>query len=100
MAVGLLTLWMEPDMDEKTTTAEYLSQVLTEGIQQRADSITDAETAVTATVEAAMPVLTGQLNLSMFLLCMLAKERGATSDAEIQDKASEILRDFSIRLPE
>jgi hypothetical protein len=37
----------------------------------------------------------GQLNLSMLLLNMLARERGATSDTEVEDKASAILRELS-----
>jgi hypothetical protein len=36
----------------------------------------------------------------MFLLYKLAMEQGATTNAEIQSKAKEILREFSIGLPD
>ncbi len=60
----------------------------------------DAVGDVATTVEATVTALAGQLNLSMFLLQLLAKQQGATSEAEVHSKATEILQELSLRLPE
>ena len=81
MAIEFLTVWMEPD---HAAAAVHITDVIHDPDQP----------------EAAGMAVTGLLNLSKFLLFRLAREHGATSDDEIQGKASEILRELSLRLPE
>lgn len=81
MAVEFLTLWLEPDRD---AAAAHIASVVHDLDQP----------------DAAVLAMAGQLNLGVFLLYMLAKERGATGETELQDKAREILRELSLRLPE
>jgi hypothetical protein len=80
-AIEFLTVWMEPD---HAAAAVYITDVIHDPDQP----------------EAAGAAVTGLLNLSKILLFKLAREQGATSDAEIQGKAGEILRELSLRLPE
>jgi hypothetical protein len=80
MAIEFLMLWMEPDRD---AAAAHVTSVVHDPDQP----------------DAAVLAMAGQLNLSQILLFKLAMARGAKSDAEVQDKASEILRELSLRLP-
>ena len=80
-AVEFLQLWLEP---EREAAAAQIAKVMCDPNQP--------ETATTA--------LAAQLNLSMFLLYMLAQERGATSETEIQNAADRILHELAIRLSE
>lgn len=80
-AIEFLTLWMEQD---RPAAAAHIAKVTNDPDEP----------------EAAYLAVAGQLNLSMVLLYMLAKEQGATTNAEFQSKANEILREFSLGLPE
>ncbi|MBV9060803.1 MAG: hypothetical protein JOZ09_16845 [Pseudonocardiales bacterium] len=91
-AVEFLTLWM--DSDERAAI-EHIGWVLLNH-----DLPGDAVGDVATTVEATVTALAGQLNLSMFLLHLLAEELGATNEDEVQGKATEILQELSLRLPE
>jgi hypothetical protein len=81
VAIEFLTLWMEPGDDAGQRAAEHITHVLHE----------EGEDPVS--------VIAGQLNLSMLLVLHLAKERGAT-EADMLQKAREILRDWSPQLRE
>jgi hypothetical protein len=91
-AVEFLTLWMEAD---ERAADEHIGWVLLHH-----DLPGDAVGDVATTVEATVTALAGQLNLSMFLLQLLAKQQGATSEAEVHGNAREILQELSLRLPE
>jgi hypothetical protein len=79
-AVQFLTLWMESDVAARWSAAEHFHRVLN-----------DPEG------PGAMSIIAGHCNLSMLLVLMLAKERGAK---DIEAKAREILRELSRDLPE
>lgn len=91
-AVEFLTLWMDSD---DRAAIEHIGRILV-----NRDLPDGAIADVATTVEAAITALAGQLNLSMFLLRALAETHGATSDAEIRAKSSELLQRLSIALPE
>ena len=77
VAVECLTLWMEPHRPGAALHIALLKQDPAE-----ADAM-----------------IVGLLNLSHKLLLKLAKERGATP-YDLREKASEILCDLSLKLPE
>jgi hypothetical protein len=82
VAIEFLTLWLEPgEQGARRQTADHIARVLYE----------EGEDPVS--------VIAGQLNLGMLLVLRLAKERGAT-EADMFQKAADILRDLSRRLPE
>ena len=77
VGVECLTLWMESDRPSAALHVALLRQ-----------DPADAD-----------EMIVGLLNLSHKLLLKLAKERGATP-FDVREKASEILSDLSLRLPE
>lgn len=85
LAIEFLTVWMD-DSDEEMAFS-HVTNVICADHQMSA-------------LEMSAAAVTGLLNVSKILLVRLAQARGAMSDAEIQDKASEILRELSLRLPE
>lgn len=80
VAVECLTLWLEPGVEARHNAASHISDLMHDegglGSNQ---------------------VVTGLLNLSMFLALELAKERGAE---DLLEGAREYLRGLSPRLPE
>ncbi len=82
IAIEFLTLWIEPGTKARLTAAEHIASVLREPGGDDLDG-----------------VVAGHLNLAMFLLFMLAKERGAT-EGEVLAMSRDIIRDLSRGLPE
>jgi hypothetical protein len=81
VAVECLTLWLEP-ASERLNAAKHIAELAHDPDGPGADRI-----------------ITGLLNLSMWLVLDLAKERGATAE-DMRERAMEYLRDFSRQLPE
>jgi hypothetical protein len=79
LAVEFLTLWLESD---RQGAAQHIERVVSDPSGPAVHSI-----------------IAGQCNLGMFLVLMLAKERGAGAD-NIMETAHGILRDLSRDLPE
>jgi hypothetical protein len=77
VAIEFLTLWMESD---RQSAAEHIAHVLDDPNGPGAQS-----------------VIVGQLNLGMLLVFELAHAQGAE---DIRERAGEILRNLSPRLPE
>jgi hypothetical protein len=82
VAVEFLTLWMESGDDARWRAMEHITKV----VHDRAGPGPDS-------------VIVGLLNLSMLTLFTLAQERGAAPD-DIHKRAGDILRDWSVQLPE
>ena len=82
-AVEFLTLWLEPGVEARQSAAAHITRV----------------TGQDPTGEWARTVA-GLLNLSMFLVLMLAEARGARTDDEVSDEAQVVLSELSLRLPE
>lgn len=80
-AAEVLQLWLKP---EREAAAAHIARMMCDPNQPE-----------TATIAVA-----AQLNLSMFLLYMLAQKCGATSETEIMQAAEEILRELAIGLSE
>jgi hypothetical protein len=80
IAVEFLTLWLHSD---RTAAAEHIDRVLKDP---------DGPTKDHAVV--------GLLNLAMLLLLQLAREQGASTYQEINDRASIVLAELSLALPE
>jgi hypothetical protein len=86
LAIEFLTVWMD-DSDEEMAFSHITNVIC-------------ANRPEVSALEMSAAAVTGLLNVSKILLVRLAQARGAMSDAEIQDKASEILCELSLRLPE
>jgi hypothetical protein len=80
VAIECLTLWMEPGPEARVDAVEHIVR-----LQYDPDS------------PGGNNVIPGLLNLSMMLLLSLAEEQGAE---DIQQRAREILREWSPQLPE
>jgi hypothetical protein len=81
IAVECLTLWLEPGPFARAKAVKH---------------ITDIRNASAASAD---EVIAGLLNLSMMPVIDLAIQRGATQDDAL-DRAGDILRDWSPRLPD
>jgi hypothetical protein len=80
VAIEFLTLWMESGDTARLSALQYIQRVLNE-----------------PDGPSAMSVISGLLNLSMFLLYELAEAQGAE---DLQQRANEYLRNLSAQLPE
>jgi hypothetical protein len=79
VAIECLTIWLETD---KEKAAEHIAH-----LQHSPDG------------PGASTMISGFLNLSELLVLNLAKERGANT-GNVQEKAGDILREWSPQLPE
>jgi hypothetical protein len=79
VAIECVTLWLESD---RQSAAEHIARLQHDPDGPGADSI-----------------IVGLLNLSHFLVLMLAKERGASGD-DLVERARGILQDMSRGFPE
>ena len=77
VAIEVLTLWLE---DDRQRTADHIRMALTDPDGPDAASI-----------------IAGQCGLSLVLILELAKAQGAE---DVRERAGEILRELSRRLPE
>ena len=82
-AVEFLTLWMEPGLEPRQAAAKHIMSVTGHDLNGEW-----------------VRTVSGLLNLGMFLVLQLARERGATTDEELSNGAQAILSELSIKLPE
>lgn len=82
VAIECLTLWLEPGQEARHRAAEHIADV-------------------TPDTESKNQLIGGLLNLSMLLVLKLAKETNpAATDDDLLERAGDILRHWSPRLPE
>ena len=80
VAIELLTLYMEPDLER---AADHIRMAL--GDPDGPDPVS---------------IIAGQCNLAMLLVFRLARERGAITADQLRIRAGEILQELSQDLPE
>lgn len=83
VAIECLTLWLERGDDARLNAAKHIADLTHERDGPGPDKI-----------------ITGLLNLSMLLVFKVAQAEGATTKSDIAQRAHEILRELSPKLPE
>jgi hypothetical protein len=82
VAIECLTLWMEPDDEARYRAVQHIAHL-----------VHDADG------PGAVNIISGLLDLSMFLVISLARECGV-GEADLLTTAVDFLRDLSLQLPE
>lgn len=82
VAIECLTLWMEPDDEARYRAVQHISHL-----------VHDADG------PGAVNIISGLLDLNMFLMTSLAKECGA-GEKDLLTIAGDFLRDLSLHLPD
>jgi hypothetical protein len=82
VAIECLTLWMEPDDEARYRAVQHISHLVHD-----------------AAGPGAVNIISGLLDLNMFLVTSLAKECGA-GEEELRTVAGDFLRDLSLQLPD
>lgn len=82
VAIECLTLWMEPDDGARYRAVQHISHLMHD-----------------ADGPGAVNIISGVLDLSMFLATSLAKECGA-GEEDLLEMAGDFLRQLSLKLPD